>query len=268
MILMKNRISKYIVSKGYKRSVLIRSMFVLFMGIYSTYAQEKPRVFVLTDIENEPDDAMSMVRFLVYANNYDIEGLAATTSIHQKTEVATWRINEIVDAYGKVRDNLELHETGFPTLANLHSKVTEGLPEYGVSAVGEGKDSPASKLLIAAVDKDDTRPLWVTIWGGPNVLAQALWSVRETRSKKELERFVNKLRVHTISDQDDSGPWIRKEFPNLFYIVSPGFSSGGAYHKATWSGISGDLFHARCPGADFTTVSNECSKPINVRKGR
>jgi hypothetical protein len=26
---------------------------------------------VLTDIENEPDDAMSMVRFLVYANHYD-----------------------------------------------------------------------------------------------------------------------------------------------------------------------------------------------------
>ena len=50
----------------------------------SISAVEKPRIFVLTDIENEPDDAMSMVRFLVYANQYDIEGLAATTSIHQQ----------------------------------------------------------------------------------------------------------------------------------------------------------------------------------------
>ncbi len=36
-------------------------------GIYTpVVAQEKPRVLVLTDIENEPDDAQSMVRFLTY----------------------------------------------------------------------------------------------------------------------------------------------------------------------------------------------------------
>jgi predicted outer membrane protein len=40
----------------------------------------RPRVFVLTDIENEPDDATSLVRLLVYANQFEIEGLAATTS--------------------------------------------------------------------------------------------------------------------------------------------------------------------------------------------
>ncbi|WP_297088073.1 nucleoside hydrolase-like domain-containing protein [uncultured Draconibacterium sp.] len=223
----------------------------------SALANEKPRVFVLTDIENEPDDAMSMVRFLVYANNFDIEGLAATTSVHQQHEVATWRIKEIVEAYAKVRDNLEKHEPGFPTADYLRSCITEGLPEYGVKAVGEGKDSPASEKLIEAVDKNDARPLWVTVWGGPNVLAQALWKVRETRSKDELDKFVAKIRVYTISDQDDSGPWLRKEFPNLFYIASPGFSAGGAYHYATWSGISGDYFHARCTGPDFTLVSNE-----------
>ena len=221
------------------------------------YAFEKPRVFVLTDIENEPDDAMSMVRFLVYANQYDIEGLAATTSIHQKDKVATWRIHEIVEAYSKVRDNLELHEPGFPTGDYVKSKITEGLPEYGMLAVGKGKDSPASDALIRAIDKDDPRPIWVTVWGGPNVLAQALWKVRETRSQEEVQKFVSKIRVHTISDQDDSGPWIRKEFTNLFYIVSPGFNAGGGYHHATWSGIAGDYFHARCAGADFSLVTNE-----------
>jgi hypothetical protein len=134
-----------------------------------------------------------------------------------------------------------------------------------MSAVGEGKDSPASEMLIKAVDKNDPRPLWVPVWGGPNVLAQALWKVRKTRSAEELKKFVAKLRVYTISDQDDSGPWIRKEFPDLFYIVSPGFSAGGAYHHATWSGISGDYFHARCAGADFTVVTNEWLDQ-NVRK--
>ncbi|MFI1744047.1 nucleoside hydrolase-like domain-containing protein [Thalassobellus sediminis] len=238
---------------------------LFFCGIFLVSAQEKPRVFVLTDIENEPDDAMSMVRFLVYANNYDIEGLAATTSVHQQHEVATYRIKEIVEAYSKVRDNLEKHEPGFPTGDYLKSIITEGLPEYGVKAVGEGKDSPASELLIQSIDKNDTRPLWVTVWGGPNVLAQALWKVKQTRSAKEVDKFISKIRVYTISDQDDSGPWIRKEFPNLFYIVSPGFNAGGGYHHATWSGISGDFFHARCDGGDFTIVSNEWLEK-NIRK--
>lgn len=245
--------------------IILAVVFVMFCAVVN--AIEKPRVFVLTDIENEPDDAMSMVRFLVYANQYDIEGLAATTSIHQQNRVAPERIKRIVEAYGKVRDNLEKHESGFPTIEYILSKITEGLPEYGINAVGEGKDSPASEALILAADKEDSRPLWVTVWGGPNVLAQALWKVRETRTKEEMAKFVSKLRVYTISDQDDSGPWIRKEFPDLFYIVSPGFNDGGAYHHATWSGISGDYFHARCDGADFTLVTNEWLNHNIRRKG-
>lgn len=248
---------------GFLRTVVLISAVLLVFGHAS--ANEKCRVFVLTDIENEPDDAMSMVRFLVYSNQYDIEGLAATTSIHQKNRVAPERIRQIVEAYGKVRDNLEKHEPGFPTLVFLSSVITEGIPEYGLQAVGEGKDSKASELLIKAVDKQDVRPLWVTVWGGPNVLAQALWKVKKTRSAGELKKFVAKLRVYTISDQDDSGPWLRKEFPDLFYVVSPGFNQGGAYHIATWSGISGDNFHGRFAGADFTTVTNEWLDK-NVRK--
>lgn len=245
---------------------------VLLFSFHGLVAQEqknelKPRLFVLTDIENEPDDAMSMVRLLVYANHFDIEGLAATTSIHQKNKVATYRIKEIVEAYSKVRDNLAKHEPEFPSGGYLLNCITEGLPEYGMNAVGKGKDSPASERLIEMVDKEDSRPLWVTAWGGPNVLAQALWKVKETRSEEGLKKFVSKLRVYTISDQDDSGPWIRKEFPELFYIVSPGFNAGGAYHQATWSGISGDNFHARCDGADFSLVTNEWLDRNIRRKG-
>ncbi|MCY1722000.1 DUF1593 domain-containing protein [Prolixibacteraceae bacterium Z1-6] len=250
-----------------KRAIKNIFFIVLALVFSSAAGIEKPRIFVLTDIENEPDDAMSMVRFLVYANNYDIEGLAATTSIHQQKRVAPERIRQIVDAYGKVRDNLEKHEIGFPAADFVRSKITEGLPEYGMQAVGKGKDSPASEALIQAADQDDSRPLWVTAWGGPNVLAQALWKVRETRTAKELATFVSKLRVYTISDQDDSGPWIRKEFPDLFYVVSPGFNAGGAYHHATWSGISGDYFHARCAGADFSLVTNEWLETNIRRKG-
>lgn len=219
-------------------------------------AAEKPRVFVLTDIENEPDDAMSLVRFLVYANHFAVEGLVATTSVHQPNRVAPERIREIVAAYGQVRDNLEKHERGYPTAAQLLAVVAEGRRDFGMKAVGAGMDSAGSELLIRAADREDPRPLWVPVWGGPNVLAQALWKVRATRSPAALEQFVANLRVYAISDQDDSGPWLRRTFPTLFTIVSPGLHAGGAYHHATWSGISGDKFHGRFTGADFTSVDN------------
>ena len=82
-------------------------------------AADKPRLFVLTDIENEPDDAQSLVRLLTYANQFDIEGLVATTSIHQRHKTAAWRIREIVAAYGQVQANLLLHEPGYPSAEQL-----------------------------------------------------------------------------------------------------------------------------------------------------
>lgn len=235
-------------------------------------SQEKRRVFVLTDIENEPDDAQSLVRFLTYANHWDIEGLVATTSIHLKDTTAAWRIRDIVEAYGEVRDNMEAHERGFPKGDYVLSKVAEGVPLYGMSGVGEGKDSSGSELLIQAVDLQASRPLWVLVWGGTNVLAQALWKIQSTRSKEEVDEFVSRIRVYSISDQDDSAPWIRKTFPELFYIVSPGFHAGGGYHYATWSGISGDHFHGRFPGADYSLVDNpwldehvRCKGPLGAQ---
>ena len=113
------------------RLVLMAFVLVLYPGLA---AAQKPRVVVLTDIENEPDDAMSMVRFLTYANQWDVEGLVATTSVHQKDKTAAWRIREIVEAYGKVRDNLEKHEPGYPdgrASAVRHSRRPAGLRHGG-----------------------------------------------------------------------------------------------------------------------------------------
>lgn len=210
----------------------------------------------MTDIENEPDDAMSLVRFLTYSNQWDVEGLIATTSIHQKNRLSTWRIHEIVDAYDKVKDNLSLHESGFPCADSLRTVIKEGRKSYGMAAVGKGMDSEGSELIIESVDRSDKRPVWVLVWGGPNCLAQALWKIKNTRTEAELEKFVRKLRIYAISDQDDSGPWIRKTFKELFYIVSPGYHRFGGYHYGTWSGISGDHFHGRFTGADFSIVDN------------
>lgn len=249
-----------------KKALLSIAAVLILLG-RPAVAADRPRVLVLTDIENEPDDAESLVRFLVYSNQFDVEGLVATTSVHQRSRVAPDRIRQIVTAYGRVRDNLEKHEPGFPAAEFLLARVRDGLPAYGLDGVGEGKDSPGSELLVRAVDRDDPRPLWVPVWGGPSVLAQALWKVRRTRSAADLARFVSRLRVYTISDQDDSGPWIRQEFPGLFCVTSPGSHAGGAYHHATWSGISGDHFHGRFAGADFSLVTNEWLDENVRRKG-
>lgn len=244
-----------------KSANIFRSILVLafLAGTGKAWAQiEKPRVFVLTDIENEPDDAQSLVRFLTYSNQWDVEGLVATTSCWQRDKTAEWRIHEIVDAYGKVRENLEAHEKGYPSYEHLKSIIKIGVPTFGMTGVGPGQDSEGSEWLIQCLKKADARPLYVQAWGGANVLAQALWKMERMLSKSELDKIIKKIRVYTISDQDDTGPWIRKNFPDIFYVVSPGYqeNGGGQYHYATWSGISGDKFHGRFSGPDFSIVDN------------
>ena len=228
-------------------------------GLCQQVVYEDPgrqRVIVLTDITNEPDDQQSLVRFLVYANEFDVEGLIATTSVHLKNKVRPDKIEELVNAYDAVRGNLVRHARGYPESSSLKSMITSHQPLYGMQGVGEGKDSDGSKLIISAVDRPDARPVWISIWGGANCLAQALWSVRQTRSKEAVEKFVTKLRVYTISDQDDSGRWIRNNFPGIFYIVSPSAESWLEYYRATWTGISGDRHYKNGPFYKFEMVDN------------
>jgi len=217
----------------------------------------RPRVVVLTDIANEPDDQMSLVRFLVYSNQFDVLGLVATTSTWMKDKVRPDVILTVLDAYEQVQPNLLKHAPGFQTAAALRTLVVSGQPGYGMAAVGRGKTSPGAELIVRSALQDDPRPLWVLAWGGANTLAQALTDARATRKPKELEVIVAKLRVYTISDQDDAGPWIRREFPALHYIAMPSTQDGQEYSAATWTGISGDLFYKNAPGADFSTFTDE-----------
>lgn len=150
-----------------------------------------------------------------------------------------------------------LHAPGWPAADDLDGRVYSGQPGYGIAATGPERMSEGAQAIIRAAGRNDERPLWITVWGGTNTLAQALMRVRAIRTAKQLEQFVAKLRVYSISDQDDAGPWIRREFPNLFYIVQPSTPTGGEYYYATWTGISGDAYYRNCAGADFTTVTNE-----------
>ena len=227
---------------------LILLSFIVFDLSVSAQAQSKNhRLIVLSDIEADPDDAQTLVRLLLYSNLIDIEGLIATTSTHQRARVAPESMKAIIWAYGQVQPNLLKHEPGFPSENELTSLVKQGLPEYGMSAVGEGKDSEGSEWIIGVLEEEDDRPVYVSVWGGVNTLAQALFKIKNTRSKSELKRLVSKLRVYTISDQDDSGIWIRNNFPELFYIVSP-----GSYFSSTWIAINRPV-----SGINNETISNQ-----------
>lgn len=212
--------------------------FVLFLLVFisdSLNAQSiKHRLVVLSDIEADPDDTQSFVRLMLYTNMIDIEGLIATTSVWQKNKVAPESIRKIIRAYGKVQPNLLKHQPGFPSAATLLSLVKQGAAKYGMQGVGKGQDTEGSDWIIKLMEKPDTRPLHVSVWGGVYTLAQALYKLMETRSPEEVKRLVDKLWVYTISDQDDSGIWLRNNFPELKYIVSP----GDQYSSATWSAIN------------------------------
>lgn len=181
---------------------------------------EKPRLIVLTDISTlvagsyEPDDTQSMVRLLAYSSEFDIEGLIATEhSGRIRPEYITALINE----YAKVRPNLLLHDSRYPTKEHLQSCVKAGAA-YG-SNIGVGYNTEGSNWIISVVDKADSRPVWITVWGGPRELAQAIWRVCNNRSPEDAAAFKAKIRVHAIADQDNTTSWIRTNHPDVFYIT-------------------------------------------------
>lgn len=216
--------------------ILLPVLLLLMLISKSVSAQEyqKHRLIVLSDIEAEADDTESFIRLLLYSNEIDIKGLIATTSVWKKTSTSPEAIKKLIYAYGKVQANLLKHQAGFPSADALSMLVKQGLPKYGMLGVGKEKDSQGSDWIIKILEEKDERPLWVCVWGGANTLAQALYKIKETNSPAEAKRLIAKLRVYTISDQDDSGIWIRNNFPGLFYIVSP----GDDYGSSTWVAIN------------------------------
>ncbi len=183
----------------------------------------KGRAIILTDMENEPDDSQTMVKAMMYSNEVDFEGLIAVTSRWLQNRVFPESIVDRVLAYGEVRANLQKHARGWPTVEHLMSRIGSGVVAasgYGMEAVGDGKSTDGSNLIIAAVDRDDPRPVHVCINAGANTLAQALWDVRKSRTVDETARFVAKLRVYDDAGQDEAGAWICHNFPDIFYVRS------------------------------------------------
>ncbi|MDO8542762.1 MAG: DUF1593 domain-containing protein [Opitutaceae bacterium] len=221
----------------------------LFLAPLATAASldERPRVIVLTDFFKDPDDKQSMIRFLTCANEFEVEGLLATSLAYGDGSVRPELIVQLIDAYGAVLENLRRHERPgyvYPPAESLKQRVKAGAPiirtlvgtkkgfpvPYPPGArdsrscdpaeqwIGNGRDTAASEHIIRVVDRDDPRPVWVVVWGGAIDLAQALWKIRGERPAEAAARFVGKLRVYQVSWQDTGAVWIWNEFPDLFRI--------------------------------------------------
>ncbi len=221
--------------------------FTLALPVLAQTPTPKPRIVVLTDIAPiniEPDDMESMIRLLVHADLFEIEGLVSTTgwSDYGGDEHPEF-INMLIDAYEKDLPNLQKRsgqktfladesrqQIGYwPSPAYLRKRVVVGSKKSGMKNIGADNNSAGADLIIKAVDEKDDRPVWVLVWGSGNTVAQAIWKVQQERSPEQLKAFLHKLRIYTITDQDrpqrrfkpdqSSHYWLRKDFSNdLFFI--------------------------------------------------
>ena len=190
----------------------------------SLVAADRPRLLVLTDIGGDPDDQQSMIRLMLYSNEFEIEGLVASASGtpgELKTAmVQPQLIREIIAAYGKVRPNLLRHAEGWPTEDYLLQQVKSGNPQRGRDHIGADHDTEGSRWIIERIDTGTAaRPLNISIWGGQTDLAQALWRVKQDRGAAGWAEFIQRFRVYDIADQDKIADWMHDEFPGMYYIL-------------------------------------------------
>lgn len=223
------------------RSIISISLILIPLNLKATSQNSlKPRVIVLTDVSTwETDDSESLVRLLVHADLLEIEGLVYTTgwSLDKTRDDFFDLIHVAINAYEKDLPNLQKRSNQadfkadesrqrvgyWPSAGYLRSRTVFGSKNRGVIFIGEGNDSPGSDLIIRMADEKDERPVWVLAWGGANTLAQAIWRVKQDRNAEQFQKFLQKVRLYTITDQDrgyqagtpydiSSHQWMRREF--------------------------------------------------------
>jgi Protein of unknown function (DUF1593) len=168
-------------------------------GTASAHELTKPRTVVTTDMEQ--DDYASLIRYLLYTDDLDTEGIVYTSSRFHwagdgkgtqfflpgreyTTPQTSWRwtgtrtIQDIaLKAYAQVYPNLRTHDRDYPTPGQLLSKVKVGNIDF------EGEmdhDTPGSDLIRQQLLSRDPRPLYLQAWGGTSTIARALKSIADS----------------------------------------------------------------------------------------
>ena len=192
------------------------------------HRHEKPRTIVTTD--PELDDLNSMIRMLLYSNEIRIEGLVYSSSQHHysgdpaagipefRWKAGQSHVEDALDVYDRVDENLRRHDRGFPTAAALRSKYRVG----NIRNVGDTSESTPGSRLIADVLLDrKPGPVFLEAWGGTNTIARALMDIESrykgTRAWRHIyERVSDKAIITRFGAQDDTyATYIQPHWPKL-----------------------------------------------------
>ena len=222
---------------------------------------DEPRLLVLTDIGGDPDDQQSLIRLLLYANEFELEGVVASASGSPgELAVAVTKphlVRELVEAYRQVHPQLTNHAAGFPRPDELLARIKSGNPDRGRAALGAGRDTEGSRFIVELVDRPDPRPLNISIWGGQTDFAQACLSVRTERGPEALTKFLAHVRVYDINDQDELAEWIMAEFAPPFYVLA---------HRHPGHDKREGAYRGMYLGGDESLVAREWME-VNIRNG-
>jgi len=226
---------------------------------------DKARIVVMTDIGGDPDDRQSLVRFLLHACDFEVEGLCTGFGWGHYEKTRPDLIREAIEAYGEVLPSLRKHRHDYPSKETLLGLVKDG-HNGDAHKVGPGMDSEASDWIIRCVDDEDKRSVWFAIWGGPRELAQAIWKVQTTRSPEQLAAFKKKIRVHSVADQDKTAKWVKQNHPDVFWIFSERVYQG-FYAEGDQTLVSPEWIERHVRGPLKRVYPADAHKKAGVKEG-
>ena len=195
-------------------------------------ADSRPRLIIETDAGGDPDDEQSLVRFLVYANEFDIAGIIANRPVARDGENKNpirdglGIVRSMVSAYGQCYDNLVKHDDRYPHPQQLLARTVAGYND-----IDDGVD-----LVISAVDAEDSRPVWFSNWGtdhgaAESCLKRALDRVLKDRGSQGYATFKNRLRLSSADKFGDHTAKIEPPFPFWLDASHPPLDGRRWYHR-------------------------------------
>jgi hypothetical protein len=154
------------------------------------------RVIIETDAGGDPDDEQSLVRFLLYSNEWDVEGIIANRPVARQGE----NLNPERTGLGIVRRLLNAYRECYPNLRKHDPRYPEPSALYRRTVAGYADTEDGVQLLLDAVDRKDPRPVWFLNWGtdagsDPSCLKRALDRARHERGQAGYAKFKNRLRL-------------------------------------------------------------------------
>ncbi len=215
------------------KALLITVLFAVpLFAAASLHAADRLRLIIETDAGGDPDDEQSLVRFLLYTNEWDVEGLIANRPIArdgenlnaERTGLAI--VQQQLKAYAACYDKLKQHDQRFPAPAELMKRTVPGYDH-----VDDGV-----QLIIDAVDREDPRPVWFLNWGtdrgaAESCLKRALDRVLAQRGPEGYARFKNKLRLSSDDEFGDHTTKIEPPFPLWVDTFRPPLDGKRWYHR-------------------------------------